>query len=42
MKTETKLSKMLSCSVCLQKFNEPTNLSCGHTFCLNCIKQVIS
>lgn len=27
----------LECSLCLQVFNDPRNLPCGHTFCLNCI-----
>uniref|UniRef100_A0A3B3IBE8 RING-type domain-containing protein n=1 Tax=Oryzias latipes TaxID=8090 RepID=A0A3B3IBE8_ORYLA len=25
------------CSICLELFNQPTSIPCGHTFCLQCI-----
>uniref|UniRef100_A0A8C4Q6D5 RING-type domain-containing protein n=1 Tax=Eptatretus burgeri TaxID=7764 RepID=A0A8C4Q6D5_EPTBU len=28
----------LTCAVCLQLFEEPITLPCGHSFCLNCLE----
>lgn len=28
----------LCCSVCLNLLNDPVTLSCGHSFCMNCVK----
>ena len=30
---------LMECSVCLQVFQDPRNLPCGHTFCLRCIQK---
>ena len=32
------VNSLLECSVCLQVFQDPRNLPCGHTFCLQCIQ----
>ena len=29
--------RLLECAVCLEKFNQPICLDCGHVFCLECI-----
>jgi hypothetical protein len=29
--------KHIICSICQEIFHEPTRLSCGHTFCKDCI-----
>uniref|UniRef100_A0A3B3II13 RING-type domain-containing protein n=1 Tax=Oryzias latipes TaxID=8090 RepID=A0A3B3II13_ORYLA len=29
--------KSFLCSICLELFNQPTSIPCGHTFCLQCI-----
>ena len=34
-----KLEKYLSCPICQELFEEPTRISCGHTFCNKCIVQ---
>ena len=31
----------LTCRVCLQAFDHPRRLSCQHTFCTNCIRQLV-
>jgi hypothetical protein len=28
----------ITCTICLNKFDKPINLHCGHTFCYKCIK----
>ena len=33
----SKVSKHLYCSICQNIFSEPTRITCGHTFCLDCI-----
>ena len=33
------VNSLLECSICLQVFQDPRNLSCGHTFCLKCIEK---
>ena len=32
----------LECSLCLNNFNDPRILPCGHTFCLQCIRKQIN
>ena len=34
-----KLEKYLSCPICQEILEEPTRITCGHTFCNNCIAQ---
>ena len=34
------VNSLLECSVCLQVFQDPRNLPCGHTFCLRCIQSI--
>ena len=34
------VNSLLECSVCLQVFQDPRNLPCGHTFCLRCIQNI--
>ena len=29
----------LECPLCFEQFKQPKNLSCGHTFCLNCLER---
>ena len=38
-KLHTAVNSLLECSECLQVFQDPRNLPCGHTFCLQCIKK---
>ena len=33
------VNSLLECSVCLQVLQDPRNLPCGHTFCLQCIEK---
>lgn len=32
----------LQCSICLHLLNQPTTLSCGHSYCLDCLKKNMS
>ena len=36
-----KINSLLECGMCLNIFDDPRNLPCGHTFCLKCIKKLI-
>lgn len=36
-----KISKHLTCTICRDIFNEPNRVSCGHTFCYDCITEWI-
>ena len=38
-KIHVAVNSLLECSICLQVFQDPRNLPCGHTFCLRCIQQ---
>lgn len=31
----------LECALCLDVFNDPRNLPCGHTFCLECLSRFV-
>ena len=32
---------ILHCAICLEPFNRPKLLCCGHTFCLGCLQQLV-
>ncbi|XP_054457874.1 E3 ubiquitin-protein ligase TRIM47-like [Anoplopoma fimbria] len=32
------LEEQFKCCICLDKFTNPTTITCGHTFCLDCIE----
>ena len=32
------VNSLMECSICLQVYQDPRNLPCGHTFCLECLK----
>lgn len=34
-----KVEKYLSCPICQEIFDDPTRISCGHTFCKSCLTQ---
>lgn len=36
---ETSVDHQLLCTICNKLLNDPQYLSCGHTFCLQCIVQ---
>ncbi|KAJ1793959.1 E3 ubiquitin ligase, partial [Coemansia sp. RSA 2399] len=33
------LETSVQCSICLEPFSQPHSLGCGHTFCMECLKQ---
>ena len=35
------IDQQLKCSICLEKFVQPKFLSCGHTFCKQCLEGVV-
>ena len=37
----TKINSLLECSLCLNVFDDPRNLPCGHTFCLKCVQKLV-
>jgi hypothetical protein len=37
----TTLNAKFECSVCHDVFQDPRNLSCGHTFCLQCLQNIV-
>ena len=36
------IPSVLECSLCLDMFDDPRNLPCGHTFCLKCLEKSIN
>ena len=36
------VSALLECGYCLEKFQNPRNLPCGHTFCLSCLQSQVN
>ena len=34
------IEALLNCSICLERFNKPKLLQCGHSFCLDCIEKM--
>ena len=34
-----KIEKFLTCSICQEIFDDPYRITCGHTFCKNCLNQ---
>src|SRR5690349_2710483 len=38
-RTQVAINSLLECSICMEAFKDPRNLSCGHTFCLKCLNQ---
>ena len=36
------MENVITCPVCLRHFDDPRMLSCKHTFCLQCIQQMVS
>lgn len=39
---ESTISKVCECVICTEVFKEPTMTKCGHTFCKDCISEVVS
>ena len=37
-KFQVAINSLLECCICLQVYEDPRNLPCGHTFCLKCIQ----
>ena len=37
----TKINSLLECGLCLDVFDDPRNLPCGHTFCFKCIQKLV-
>lgn len=34
------INDLLTCSICLERFNDPKILPCHHSFCFNCINRL--
>lgn len=37
-----KISLMLECKICLDTYNNPKHLNCGHTYCHGCLDDILS
>uniref|UniRef100_A0A8C8A0Y1 RING-type domain-containing protein n=1 Tax=Oryzias sinensis TaxID=183150 RepID=A0A8C8A0Y1_9TELE len=37
LNTSLMAEESFHCSICLELFNQPASIPCGHTFCLQCI-----
>jgi tripartite motif-containing protein 56 len=35
------LQELVTCAICLDHYQDPRLLPCSHTFCLNCIRQLV-
>lgn len=40
--SEIEADKLLCCAVCLDIYNDPIGVDCGHSFCRQCVKQLIT
>ena len=38
---ENKITQQLECAICWDKFKEPKVLSCQHTFCRECLEELV-
>ena len=36
-----RIAKQIECGICLQPFVNPRLLQCGHTYCKNCLDEVL-
>ena len=41
-KKDLLLDDLVTCSVCIENYNDPRTLPCGHSFCLGCLKTILS
>lgn len=37
---KNKLTDIISCPICLEKYKHPRNLKCGHPFCTSCLHMI--
>ena len=35
------IEELLKCTICLEQFNNPKMLPCQHTFCENCLQNLV-
>ncbi|XP_057312159.1 tripartite motif-containing protein 59-like [Hydractinia symbiolongicarpus] len=41
MALSRKIFALLECKICLDQFERPKLLSCGHTYCKNCLDEIL-